>query len=167
MAFVFTCYQSSNWYNIKDIQDYDGSGLIIITQNAVVYYKNIIIAVASAIGICLAVLLLMMWLSSIFMVLSLGVVSLYFIVLVALIWEQYDKVRETPVLVAGILMSLLMVLWFFFFVRIGKKIELIFLLFHLAASAMKNSLRMILYAIFVSEGDDTYLRGVCICIYHW
>lgn len=97
-----------------------------------------------------------MWLSSFFMVVSLGVVSILFIVFVALIWEQYDEVRETPVMVAGILMSLLMILWFFFFVRIGKKIELIFLLFHLAGSAMKKNLRMMLYAIIVSESEDIW-----------
>lgn len=91
-------------------------------------------------------LILMMWLSSVFMVVSLAVVSMYFIVLVALVWEQFDKTREGLVLAAGIVISLLMVLWFFFFIRIGKKIELIFLLFHLAGSAMKNNLRMLLYA---------------------
>lgn len=47
---VFACYQRSNWFNIIDIQDYDGSGLIYVTQNAVIYYQNIGIAVACAIG---------------------------------------------------------------------------------------------------------------------
>lgn len=47
---VFSCYKYSNWYNIRDIQDYDGSGMIYVTQNAVVYHMNIAVAVGCAVG---------------------------------------------------------------------------------------------------------------------
>lgn len=93
--------------------------------------------------------ILMMWLSSIFMVLSLGVVSMYLIIIVALLWEQYDKLRATEILVAGILSTIVMTLWFYFFIRIGKKIELIFHLYKLAANVMKQNPRMLLYAPLV------------------
>lgn len=107
-------------------------------------------------------MILMMWLSSIFMVASLVIVSMYFIVLVALLWEQYDKTKHSTVLIAGIIISLLMGLWFYIFIQMGKKIELIFLLNKLAASAMKNSLRMLLYtpAIFLLN-----MFGVIVCIF--
>lgn len=95
-------------------------------------------------------LILLIWLSSIFLVLSLGVVSLYLIIVVALVWDQYDKLRSTEILVSAICLSIFMFLWFFMFVRIGKKIELIFHLFHLAGEAIKNNLRMLLYAPAVS-----------------
>lgn len=47
---VFTCYKRSNWFNIIDIQDYDGSGLIYVTQNFIIFHQNIGIAVVCAIG---------------------------------------------------------------------------------------------------------------------
>lgn len=114
-----------------------------------IYWQNIALAVGSTIAICFVMLVLMMWLSSLFMVLSLGFVSLYLIVLVALVWEQYDQHRSRVFLVFGVLLSLFMLVWFFFFVRIGKKIELIFHLFHLAATIMKSNLRMLIYAAVV------------------
>lgn len=95
-------------------------------------------------------MLLMIWLSSIFMIMALGIVTVYSLVLVAWVWEKYDSNRETIVLVAGILLSFLMVLWFFFFMRMGKKIELIFLLFKIAGTAMWNNMRMMLYGPVVS-----------------
>lgn len=84
------------------------------------------------------------------MVMSLGVISLSVITLVALIWDQYDEVREKDVLIAAILISLLMCLWFISFMRIGKKIELIFVLFRLAGAAMRKNFRMLIYAVVVS-----------------
>lgn len=169
---VFACYQRSNWFNIIDIQDYDGSGLIYVTQNAVIYYQNIGIAVACAIGmeyfthwsslvhfnfitrtllgLSMIMMLLMMWLSSIFLVLSMAGISIASIVLVAVLWEQYDKVRETTILVAGCVSSILLVIWCLLLMRILKKIELIFMLYHLAATAMKKNLRMLIYAPCVS-----------------
>lgn len=93
-----------------------------------------------------------MWLSSIFMVMSLGVVSMYLIIIVALLWEQYDNLKATEILVAGILTTIAMALWFYFFIRIGKKIELIFHLYHMAANVMKKNPRMLLYVPLVRDG---------------
>lgn len=95
---------------------------------------------------------LMMWLSSIFLILSMAGISIASIVLVAVIWVgQYDKDRDTTILVAGCVSSILLVIWCLLLMRILKKIELIFMLYHLAATAMKKNLRMLIYAPCVSN----------------
>lgn len=157
ISLICVCYDKSNWYNIKDIQDYDGSGLIYVTQNAVIYWENIAVAAGTAVLICFLMIILLMWLSSVFMVLSLGVVSLYLIVLVALAWERFDEKRTTTFLVFGIILSLAMPIWFIFFWRIGKKIELIFHLFHIAGAIMKDNLRMLLYTPLVSQSKSAFV----------
>lgn len=50
IVMVVICYKYSNWYNIKDIQDYDGTGMIYVAQMAFKYWENILIAMGAATG---------------------------------------------------------------------------------------------------------------------
>ena len=96
-------------------------------------------------------MILMVWISSACLILSLTAVSMFFVVVEALLWLKYDETKEFSLLVTGIIISVVMVFWFFFFVQICRKIELHLLLFKIASNVMKNNLRIMIYGLIVSK----------------